>query len=110
MALDHHYATGVIRPASSGVADLLDLIERARPEWMRDALCREYPGVSFFPERGQTPGPARAICARCAVAFECRQAGIDGDEAGVWGGLDARARKALRAETRKAADPEEPAA
>ncbi|MGH9177409.1 MAG: WhiB family transcriptional regulator [Acidimicrobiales bacterium] len=65
-----------------------------RPAWHADALCKEYPGVSWFPEgKGSSPGPAKAICARC-VAVECRRAGIEGDESGVWGGLGTRERKA----------------
>lgn len=29
-----------------------EIINNARPRWQRDALCREYPDVSWFPERG----------------------------------------------------------
>lgn len=88
---------GATRPrADPTLTDLLGLIRR--PAWMRDALCREYPQVSWFPEVGQNPGPAKAICARCAVAFECRQFGLEHEGYGghgVYGGLSRKDRSAL---------------
>ncbi len=43
-----------------------------RTPWMRDGLCQEYPHVNFFPERGDPLGPAKAVCAHCAVRDECQ--------------------------------------
>ena len=51
------------------VRGLLELHGRAR--WMRDALCREHPEVDFFPDRGQSLEPARAVCGGCMVRGEC---------------------------------------
>jgi len=54
------------------VARIFDYLERAQP-WRRDALCREpaYETLGFYPERGEPSEPAKAVCARCAVAAEC---------------------------------------
>ena len=49
----------------------LDVLLDPTP-WAADALCVEYPEVEFFPERGQDSRPAKAVCARCLVRFECR--------------------------------------
>ncbi len=73
--------------------DLLTLLGH-RPAWHADALCREYPGVSFYPERGQPTGPAKAICGRCAVRQDCEAAArANAEEFGVWGGLSAQERR-----------------
>lgn len=74
---------------------LLDLIAKHRPQWHRDALCLEYPSVNFFPVRGETAAPARAVCRRCLVAAECRAAGAS-ELYGIWGGLSINQRKGRR--------------
>jgi hypothetical protein len=53
----------------ASVDELPELIEP--PAWHRDAACREFPDVTWFPVRGQTAAPAKAVCQRCLVAFEC---------------------------------------
>ena len=73
-----------------------DLINNVRPRWMRDALCREHPEVTWFPERGGTGREARAICARCLVRDECRDYATEGHEHGIWGDTDDRERTAMR--------------
>jgi Transcription factor WhiB len=40
--------------------------------------------------------PAKAVCAECLVRAECRDAGIEGDEVGIWGGTTGRERRRLR--------------
>lgn len=73
--------------------------------WEADALCREpeYGALPWFPEVGQDPATARAVCARCLARPECLEfalaAGID---AGVWGGETPAGLKRIRRE-RKAA-------
>ncbi len=79
------------------LSELLDLLKP--PSWHADALCREHPGVSWFPERG---GPdsdgkvAKSICARCLVAEECRAWAVEHDERGIWGGTSREERRALQ--------------
>lgn len=78
--------------------DLLDAFGCTRPAWMRDALCREYPHVSFFPEKGEGAGPALQVCGRCLVMLDCRAWAIADPslDHGVLGGMTAQTRKAAR--------------
>jgi WhiB family redox-sensing transcriptional regulator len=76
----------------------VSFLEALRPAWMNDGLCIEYPDVVFFPERGQSSAPAKALCGRCLVQRECRQYAIgDPNLVGVWGGTSPRERARLRA-------------
>ncbi len=43
------------------------LVDLAHEDWRLDALCIEYPDVSFFPEKGEPNEPARDVCSRCLV-------------------------------------------
>jgi WhiB family redox-sensing transcriptional regulator len=84
--------------------ELTDLV--SRPAWMRDALCREYSEVNFFPERGEATGPAKAVCARCLVRSECSNY-IGAMEAGaashgIWAGTSARQRRSTKVESEAA--------
>jgi WhiB family redox-sensing transcriptional regulator len=69
---------------------------------MADAACREHPEVNFFPERGESTEPARAVCDGCLVRPECfvyaRENGEFGSKSyGVWAGLSAVQRRRARA-------------
>ena len=91
-------ATGTLR-VSSGLADLLELLDAARPAWMKDALCREYPGVDFFAKTGPGIEKAKAICGRCAVQDACQVYGLTHEQPaghGIWGGLGPNDRRAMR--------------
>ncbi len=68
------------------------------PDWMRDALCREYPHVTFFPDKGQAIKPALQVCAKCICMMDCRAWAIADPslDHGVLGGMDVQARKAAR--------------
>ena len=69
----------------------------SRPDWMRDALCREHPEVEFHPGRGEPTEPAKAICSSCLCRRECLDFALDtGEEHGVWGGESPAGRQALR--------------
>lgn len=74
-----------------------------RPAWQADALCKEYPNVTWFPERGDDVRKALAICDRCLVKAECLQYATDLEiDVGLWGGTSARTRVLLRRTTRTA--------
>lgn len=79
--------------SAAALDELRDWLAGYRPAWHADALCKEYPDVNFFPERGEDTLRARSICARCLVRDECRQAGVDGDEIGIWGGTSGKNRR-----------------
>lgn len=69
----------------------------SRPAWMARAACRGEPLELFFPERGQSTAPAKAICARCPVREECLEHALDGhDIHGIFGGLSERQRRQIR--------------
>jgi WhiB family transcriptional regulator, redox-sensing transcriptional regulator len=74
-----------------------------QPPWVRDALCLEHPEVDFFPALYESNEPAKAVCAECLVRAECRDAGIEGDEVGIWGGTTGRERQRLRLARRNTA-------
>lgn len=82
------------------------LLEVLRPPaWIRDALCTEpaYQSTEFFPERGASSEPARAVCKRCLVREECLDwATAQRIPDGIWGGLDAPERRE-RLRTRRTA-------
>ena len=61
-----------------------------RPDWQRDAACKEFPELSWFPGVGDTQTRQATICGRCLVRAECLAGGAV--EAGIWGGLSERAR------------------
>jgi WhiB family redox-sensing transcriptional regulator len=89
---------------TGATVDLLEI--QPRPEWHADALCREHPEISWFPEHGESTTPARAVCARCLVREECLEYALDDPGAlrwGVWGGTTERERRALRRQGRVAA-------
>ena len=91
--------------------ELADYMEKTRPSFTKDALCRgtiykeidevrqayhrsglgEPVDISttFFPSRGGASKVAKAkrICSGCPVRWECFEYGYDGREgAGIWGG------------------------
>lgn len=94
-AIDHWQDLGAIEddipdPDPEGLAELLGAIGRL-PAWQRDALCREpdYADLPWFPERGESTAPAKAVCERCIVADECASFAIETDaKDGVWAGAN----------------------
>ena len=68
--------------------------------WMTDAACTTTDPELFFPSEKEgwaTAGMAKAICDVCPVAAECLQYALDHEiPEGIWGGLTARNRAALR--------------
>lgn len=69
--------------------------------WMKEARCGEIGGDGWFPEKGVspaiTPREAKRICNTCEVRAICLQWAIDHNETlGIWGGLSAKQRRALR--------------
>jgi len=70
---------------------------RFAARWRELAACRGSDLGVFFPERGETAGPARRVCAACPVRQPCLDYAITNRIAyGVWGGLTERERRALR--------------
>jgi WhiB family redox-sensing transcriptional regulator len=65
--------------------------------WRLEAACAEVDPELFFPERGDPALAAKRICAGCPVQVECLSFALAVTEPrGVWGGLAAGERRALR--------------
>ena len=87
-----------ILTAEVGPSPLLAAIVAALPAWHTDALCREYDVDLWFPPRGASNEPAKAICERCRVRTECLAEALDDEtlDHGIRGGRTANARKVAR--------------
>lgn len=64
-------------------------------DWRKMAACRGMDPELWFPL--DDGAPARAVCARCPVADDCLALALRlGLDDGIFGGLDADDRRALR--------------
>ena len=70
-------------------------------EWMQYANCAQIGPLdsAWFPESGEAqPSIVRSICGPCEVRDKCLQYALDaGETEGYWGGVSAKARRALAA-------------
>jgi len=68
---------------------------RTIEDWLPEAVCRQTnPDALFVPEVQQKI--AKRLCDRCPVRYECLAEALDERiEAGVWGGMTERERRAL---------------
>ena len=74
--------------------------------WRLSALCRGADPETFFPKRGESTRPAKAICAGCPVKMDCLEDAIIRNEpAGVRGGRSLEERKKLKRKAVKAGIP-----
>lgn len=68
--------------------------------WEDDAACGGMDLELFFPSRGDGPdkvATAKAVCAQCPVRYECLLMAITTHQnVGVFGGLSAKERRALK--------------
>jgi WhiB family redox-sensing transcriptional regulator len=81
-------------PSSNAGRDSLPAASEDRA-WRRRAACAGLGELFFAPSldeaaaRAWSPEPAKAVCARCPVAADCREwATRTRQSDGVWGGLD----------------------
>lgn len=72
-------------------------------EWQDKGACRGEAAILFFePERDhrgrgkERENLAKSICRRCPVMAQCRAHGLSVEDHGIWGGLTARERLAMR--------------
>lgn len=65
-------------------------------DWRHSALCAQTDPELFFPEKGGSTAPARAVCARCDVIGPCLAESLaEHDRYGVRGGLSERSRRKI---------------
>jgi WhiB family redox-sensing transcriptional regulator len=71
---------------------------RFAARWRERAACCGTDLDLFYPERGQSAGPARQVCARCPARQPCLEYALSNRIAsGIWGGLTERERRPLQA-------------
>jgi WhiB family redox-sensing transcriptional regulator len=72
---------------------------RFAARWRRQAACHGTDLNLFYPERGQSAGPARQICATCPVRQPCLEYALSNRIiSGIWGGLTERERRPLQSD------------
>lgn len=65
--------------------------------WIEQGNCRDYDAEIFFPQKGESPAAAKAVCGVCPVRIECLNYALREDDLyGVWGGLSERSRSRLK--------------
>jgi WhiB family redox-sensing transcriptional regulator len=70
------------------------ITDRQREVWMEQAACRSSDPNVFYPNRGDSTEPAKAICRDCPVRQDCLDHAIDQRETqGVWGSMSVRERR-----------------
>ena len=70
---------------------------RFAARWRERAACCGTALDLFYPERGQSAGPARQVCARCPVRQPCLDYALSNRiSSGIWGGLTERERRPLQ--------------
>lgn len=89
-------AVQVLHRVTGGRLFAPDLTGGDAPEWMAAAVCSSSDPELWFPEKGQSTAPAKAICRGCPSRVECLQYALDNNERfGVWGALSERERRRL---------------
>jgi WhiB family redox-sensing transcriptional regulator len=59
--------------------------------------CKAYDPELWFPERGGDSNSVRAVCRSCPVLLVCREYALSRSNLyGIWGGLTAQERRAIR--------------
>ena len=72
---------------------------RFAARWRLRAACHGTDLDLFYPERGQSAGPARQVCARCPVRQPCLEYALSNRiTSGIWGGQTERERRPLQSE------------
>jgi len=70
---------------------------RFAARWRQQAACHGTDLNLFYPERGQSAGPARQVCAQCPVRQPCLEYALSNRIThGIWGGLTERERRPLQ--------------
>lgn len=65
--------------------------------WQDEANCLGVDPDLFYPERGQSTAPAKAVCRGCMVREECLAYALsNGEKFGIWGALSERERRRIR--------------
>ena len=64
--------------------------------WRSLASCLGVDPDLFFPERGETAKPAKAVCQGCLVREDCLEYSLTNkSDPGIWGGTSERERRKI---------------
>jgi len=82
------------------VTDYAPLVEMPvailTPEQAEVALCAQSDPEAWFPEKGGSTRPAKAVCAHCPIREACLEVALaNGYREGVWGGASWMERKRI---------------
>lgn len=81
------------------IQQLLDVGPPPPGPWVKDALCAQTDPEAFFPIKGGSNRPAKAVCASCPVQPDCLRYAIETRQKhGIWGGTSERQRRHLTPE------------
>lgn len=76
----------------------------AGQEWRADAACTNTDQGIFFPQRGESAQPAKAVCGNCQIQDKCLEFALAKSiKFGIWGGTSEKERLRLRKQRRTAA-------
>jgi len=74
---------------TAGLPRYRNLAAQARfaARWREQAICRGTDLNLFYPERGESAGPARQVCAACPVRQQCLEYALSNRiTSGIWAG------------------------
>lgn len=77
------------------IIDETDPFGLMKPDWHRDAGCREWPPEWWFPDIHTPNMMALRICADCLVKSECLEVALSFDSYGVWAGTSRPQRRRM---------------
>ncbi len=64
---------------------------------MQRGICAQVDPDQWFPEKGDSPRQAKAICRNCSVSIECLQYALEHPAIeGIWGGTTFKERQQIR--------------
>lgn len=95
-----------MRTAASpeAAAFLAQLDPDAETAWQDRGLCAQADPDAWFPDKGESARPAKAVCRGCPVRTECLTYALEhGERHGIWGGLTERQRRRLKPAAQSAA-------
>lgn len=97
-----HWAWTVV-PAKVDVPVDAAAIVQPKPDWHRNAACKNSGSDTFFPEKGHSNAAAKRVCAGCTVRVDCLEDALAREDPfGVWGGKSERERRYITRKRRTA--------
>jgi WhiB family transcriptional regulator, redox-sensing transcriptional regulator len=89
--------------AAGPLLSLFDELTDPSGAWQGSALCAQADPEIFFPDKGESPAPAKSVCRRCPVRQDCENDALSRRERyGIWGGTTERRRREIIAGRQKA--------